>query len=156
MKRNSCFHNYETAKTIVLLFDASQQEDYKTIISFSKKLAEKGLKPYLLGINYTKELNDFYQTGTQFYYFSPKDFYWYGAIKSPVLNDLLTEKWHILINFDTKESYFSKAIMSLSQAEFKIGPKKSIFYDFIINTENNKSLAYFIEQIDFYLKMIKK
>ena len=156
--RNTCFHNYDTAKTIILVFDASNQKDYKTVHSFFKQLSDKGIRVQMLGFNYAKELLDFYQTGVYFSYFSKQDFSWYGAIKNPKLDDLLQEKWDILIDFSIEQNYFIDAITGLSKAQFKIATKKdnAAHYDFIIDIEKNKTLSYFIEQIDFYLKMIKK
>ena len=156
--RNTCFHNYDTAKTIILVFDASNQEDYKAVYSFFKQLSDKGIRVQMLGFNYAKDSLDFYQTGVYFSYFSKQDFSWYGAIKNPKLNELLQKKWDILIDFSIEENYFIDAITNLSNAQFKIGTKKENTpnYDFIIDIEKNRNLPYFIAQIDFYLKMIKK
>ena len=156
--RNTCFHNYDTAKSIILVFDASKQEDYKIVHSFFKILSEKGIRVQMLGFNYTKDLSDFYQTGVYFSYFSKEDFSWFGVIKNPKLIELIQEEYSILIDFSIKKNYFIDAIVSLSEAQFKIAIKKDtiVNYDFIIDIEKNKNISYFIEQIDFYLKMIKK
>jgi len=157
--RNTCFHNYNTAKSIVLLFDASKQEDYKEVYSFFNKLSKTGMRVQMVGFNYSKDLFDFYQTGVYFSYFSKQDFHWYGGIKNPKLNDFLQEEWDILIDFGINNNrYFINAIAALSKAQFKIATKKhsTTIYDFIIDIEKNKNLTYFIEQIDFYLKMINK
>lgn len=164
-RRDSAFHNYDSAKSIGIIFNATQQNTYELAKKYIKTLTDRGLSVKSLGYVDSKEVLDFYQKSLHFEYFSRQNLNWFGKPNNPNTQSFINTKFDILIDLSIVEDFPIQYIVGTSKAQFKVGcykapkePNKSraILYDFVLQLGEKQTLNYLIEQLDFYLKMIKK
>ena len=155
-ERNKVFHNFNTAKSVGILFDATDHQNYETARSFAKFLTEKKIRIYGLGFADSKEVTNFYQFYTGFHFFTIKDSNWQGIPGNHNINDFINEKIDILIDIHLIENFQLEYINSMSKASFKIGPYNPNIssYDFMIDISTNPTADFLCEQIKHYLSII--
>jgi len=70
----------------------------------------------------------------------------------------LDKKFDILIDLNLNKLVLFDHLVALSLARFKVGRFRSDknYYDLMINTKNEPTLEYFIQQITHYLEMINR
>jgi DNA-directed RNA polymerase len=155
-ERNKVFHNFNTARSVGLLFDATDHQNYETARSFAKFLTEKKMRIYGLGFADSKEVMNFYQYYTGFHFFTLKDSNWKSIPSNHNVNDFINEKMDILIDLHQTENFQLEYINAMSQAAFKIGPYSadSKNYDFMIDISSNPTADFLCEQIKHYLSII--
>lgn len=154
--RNKMFSNFSSAKTLAVIFDASNVDESTNVRLLSKFCIENKLKFRALGFIKSFEQTEQFTLYTGLSYFSEKDFNLSGLPISGELNDFLETPFDILIDLHRKPIYFLDVILALSHAKMKLGIKQNDkgFYDFMIDIDNN-NLDYFVEQIKHYLNIIK-
>ena len=82
--RESSFQNYSSAKTVGVIFNATQQETYEIARKYIQELSKKGhLSIKALGFVDSKEVLEFYQKSLIFDYFSRKNLNWYSKPNNP-------------------------------------------------------------------------
>lgn len=89
--------------------------------------------------------------------FSPKDFGWYGKIKSENLNSILTKKYDLLINYGKVENIYYNLLILQSKAAFKVGFSHldNRLYDLMIGGEN-VGFSLFNSELKKYLEILNK
>ena len=155
--RNKVFHNFNTAKTAGILFDATDHQNYETARKFAKLLTEKKIRIYGLGFADSKEVMSFYQYYTGFNFFTIKDSNWKGIPSNHNINDFINERIDILIDIHLIENFQLDYICSMSKASFKIGPYQPgpNSYDFMIDISANPTADFLCDQVEHYLSIIK-
>ncbi len=155
-ERKKVFHNFNTARSVGLLFDATDHGNYETARSFAKFLTEKKLRIFGLGFADSKEVMNFYQYYTGFHFFTIKDSNWQGIPSNHNINDFINEKIDILIDLHQGENFQLEYINAMSKAAFKIGTytPDSTHYDFMIDISTNPTADFLCEQIKHYLSII--
>lgn len=158
LKRNASFQNYSTAKKVGVIFNATQQNTYELARKYIKSLSDKGMQVNALGFVNSKEVLDFYQKSSHFDFFSKQNLNWYSKPNNPNTQDFINGEFDILIDLSIVEDFPIQYIVGLSKAKFKVGcvKKNENFYDFMLQLNEKKELSYFIEQLEYYLGMIKK
>jgi len=155
--RNPQFINYDKAKTIGVIFNATHQDTYEIARKYIKTLSEKDIIIKALGFVDSQEILDFYQKSIYFEYFSRKNLNWYNKPNNPNTKEFIDTPFDILIDLSLIEDFPIQYIVALSKARFKVGCVKETenYYDFMIRLDKNHQLQYFIEQLDHYFEMIK-
>ena len=156
LKRNKSFHNFNTARSVGILFDATNPENYNTARSFAKFFTERKIRVYGLGYADSKEVMNFYQFYTGFNFFTIKDLSWQGIPTNHNINDFIYEKLDILIDLHLENNFPLEYITAMSKASFKIGPSTPCanHYDFMIDISSNPTADFLCEQIKHYLSII--
>ena len=155
-ERNKVFHNFKTARTVGIIFDATNHQNYETARAFAKFLTEKKIRIYGLGFADSKEVMSFYQYYTGFNFFTIKDSNWQGIPSNHNINDFINEPLDILIDLHLSENFPLEYINSMSKASFKIGAfnSKTNHYDFMIDISSNPTADFLCEQVKHYLSLI--
>ncbi len=155
--RNSKFLNYSNAATIGIIFNATHQDAYEIARKYIRTLNDKNIRVRALGFVDSKEVLDFYQKSIYFEFFSKRNLNWYNKPNNPNTKAFIESKFDILIDMSVVEDFPIQYIVALSEAQFKVGCVKETanYYDFMISLNKKKDLKYFIEQLDYYLEMIK-
>ena len=88
---------------------------------------------------------------------TPKDFAWYGKIKSEKLKTILTKKYDLLINYSKVDDLYSNLLLLQCKAGFKTGfaHLDGRFYDLTIDCEAS-DLAVFNKELKKYLIILNK
>lgn len=89
--------------------------------------------------------------------FSPKDFGWYGKIKSKKLMSILTKKYDLLINYSKIENIYFNLLILQCETAFNVGFSHldERLYDLLISC-NKSDTALFNEELKKYLAILKK
>lgn len=156
--RNRGVYNLDTAKTIGVIFNGTNQQTYEIARSFIKYLMAGEIKVEALGFVNSKEVLDFYSYQTGVSFFSKKNLNWYNKPKNPVIDEFIAKDFDILLDLTIETDFPIKYIVSLSKAKFKVGRliEGADYLDFMIDISKNKKHIYLVEQINHYLSLINK
>jgi len=158
VKRNLQFNNFETANSIGILFNVEDDIYFKKIKIYIDTFLNTDKKVFALGFVKNKEdigQKYLYRKGVDFY--SKSDINIFGKVKNSSVTDFINETPDILINLSFENNFCVEYVFSLSRANFKIsGLDKCEHSDLRIDNKNNKDLDFLTNQIDNYLKKLKK
>ena len=138
LKRNVKSCNIDDAKSIGILFNATNSASFETVKNLVKELSGKRRKIMVLGFIEGKHLIDHYLYRKGFEFFTRSHLNWYEKPKSEAVSEFIKEEFDILINLNLEESYPINYILSLSKASFKVGrlTQNHQYLDFMIDIEN--------------------
>lgn len=125
-------------KSILILFDGTDDADRKVILQFSEKLKSRGKKVKLLSyINSKGELMDF---GMAVY--NNKSINFYEFPKKHILELLDSEKFDFLFNLNIKDYKHLHALACKTNASFKLSLPTKYPHNFtmVMNTKEKKDL----------------
>ncbi|MCF8461159.1 MAG: hypothetical protein K9G46_10560 [Flavobacteriales bacterium] len=149
----------DSARSIGIIFNAKDERTFKLIREFSDKLRGGGLrKVQSLGYVPKGDVASFLQSSQDFDFFTREDFNWYYKPQGRKVVEFMSEPFDILIDLRINKFTSLLYIVGLSRAHFKVGcfgKNYEDFYDLMIDVEANPDVAYFIEQIQHYLKMLE-
>lgn len=89
--------------------------------------------------------------------FSPKDFGWFGKVKSPVLKDILTKKYDLLINYSKVENIYCNLLLLQSKTSLRVAFShlNNQFYDLLIQCKPSE-IKMFNNELKKYLTILNK
>ncbi len=148
--------SYEDSSHIGILFDATQPEDRVLASQFAAQLRGEGKKVKILGfINKKMETENL-----PFQNFMAKDLSWNSIPKrNGAINNFLEYKYDYLLGLYTQESQPLDYLATVSNSSFRIGPYHSgklECYDFMIVSDDNTPLSFFIREVERFLKMVNR
>ena len=145
---------FEPAKSVGVLFDATDQANRDQVIPFVEDLKRKGKNVVLIGyFNNKQDASSFAFKG-----FNRNDIDWLGRPKREVLEKYAKKDFDFLICIYQGECLPIEYIAALSEAHFRVGPHthNTYCFDLIIDTSKNDSTQHFLKEVDFYLHKINK
>lgn len=151
--------DFNTIKTVGILFDATNPDDFELVKRYVLYLREHRKKVKALGFFSTKQIPDMAFSKLEYDFFSTKDLNWFGKPSSMVIQNFIDEEYDLLIDLNINDHFPLKYISALSKANFKVGKfnEKGIeIYDMMIDSDNTKTLKYFLRQVDVYVTMLNK
>lgn len=151
-KRRRQAHNFESAKTIGILFDATSEKARHEVMEYARQLVEKRKSVRLFGYFKTKQPPE----GHAFNFFFQKETTWAGVPKSEKALAFAKEKFDLLIYLDPEECQPLEWLAAASQAAMKVGfaTDRPNDFDLLLETPGDKGLHFFIEQLHLYLGKI--
>jgi hypothetical protein len=156
-KRQRAFINFDKAKSIGVIFNASRHEVNNIAKNFIISLHKKDINVYALGYIKNQESID-YPNDDFIRYFSIPNDNWYIRPNIRDVNEFYGRPLDMLIDLNSDDILPLKYVVGLSNAKFKIGPGTSsynLFYDFILNVEKNAKLPFYIDQVNHYMSVMK-
>ena len=158
IKRKVQFYNFETAKHISILYCIRKKIDYEKVKQFARKLIEKNININTLAYVFKPEdLGNTYFGLDNNNFFSEKHITKFGKIKEPFITDFINTETDILINLCTENIFYIEYLFALSKAKFKVsGIIDCKYSDLNINHNENQSTDFFIDQVTYYLSIIKQ
>lgn len=150
--------SFDQAKSIGILYDATNDHDYELMKNYVKELRGASKDVIALGYFNQKELPSmrFMKLGLDL--FTKKSLDWKQKPKGSVVSSFLDKKFDILICFNLDRSVPLSYLASQANAIFKIGRYEKTFagmFDFMIKPETQPTLKQMMEQVDHYLKLIR-
>ena len=76
-----------------------------------------------------------------------------------IIQNFINEKYDVLLDLNINDHFSLKYISALSKADFKVGKFSTLgveIYDMMIDSDNTKTLKYFLKQVDIYITMLNK
>jgi len=159
VRRNKMFLNLEEAKTIGIVFDATENENFELVKKYITYL--KGLKKRVKAIGFfnMKETPPMAYSKLDYDFFSLKDLSWNNIPKNIYVKNFIDDQFDILLDLNIKDSFPLKYISTLSRAKFKVGKRSkwnSSTFDLMLDIDASKNLKYFLKNLDTYLFIINK
>lgn len=146
--------NYERARTIAVIFDATLPENLTAAKKFNQDLSGLNKRAHFFAFLNHKE-----PAGSlPFEYMTKQQVSRLFIPQHPKVEELITKQYDLLINLCTDECLPLEYICALSNATYRVGrfiPGKTYCYDMMIDMNGKRDMNYFIEQLNEYLKMIK-
>ena len=146
-------HTIQSARSIGILFDATDEKDRKEVLHWAHILEEEQHKKVrLLGFVDNKQpLGQ-----TQFPQFTQKDLRWNGQPKGEGVDKFLTDPPDLLLCLNKNGILPMNWVAVTSKAAMKIGTDSPEPHDFdmILETPTSKGVRYFVDQLEFYLGKI--
>ncbi|MBT8317124.1 MAG: hypothetical protein HKP59_05835 [Lutibacter sp.] len=135
-------------KILVVCDDYSKKEIIREELLKMFTLVEKDIKWLFFQQKLPKELelDDI---------ISPKDFGWYGKIKSENLTNILTKKYDLLINYSKIDCVYINLLLLHSKVGFKAGFShlNTDYYNLLINCKTDE-IDIFTEELKKYLSIL--
>jgi len=157
LNRIKDFNNFNSAKTIGVIFNASKQDLYLKAKSFIENLSEKKISVSGLGYVLKRDSIEWYSQHKNIDFFSMEELTWYFKPNGITVNRFINTPFDILIDLTIEEDLTLNFIIGLSKARFRISPQYKVNYaDFMIKLDENSNIEYFIKQIQHYLSSISK
>lgn len=151
--------DFSTIKTVGIVFDATNPEDFELVKRYVLYLREHRKKVKAMGYFSTKHIPDLAFSKLEYDFFSTKELNWFGKPSSIVIQNFIDEEYDLLIDLNINDHFPLKYISALSKANFKVGKfneKGLEIYDMMIDSDNTKTLKYFLRQVDIYVTMLNK
>jgi phosphoribulokinase len=151
--------NFEEAKKIGILYDATEVHDYEFIRNYVKTLRSATHKDVLaLGYVDKKTLphGQFAQYGLDFFTRKQLNFHLFPS--NPIVTNFINEKFDILISFANTQNITFNYIVAMSKAKFRVGrfdKKSTAIFDLMLNVKKDISLKEFSEEVESFLKKIR-
>ncbi len=147
--------NFDKAKRIGILFDASLSANCVFMNEYRQTLIERGKEVAILGYFDDKQVHN----NVIFKYFNKKDLNWYMHPDSDVVREFTNQRFDILISLHLNASPPLEYVSAVSQAHMRVGRHREnsdYAYDFMIDINNDYDLKGFADQIEYYLKIINR
>lgn len=157
--REPKFYTFDNAKTIGILYDASNKNNHENVENFANMIAKMhpGIEIKVLGyldnLEYAKSL----PTSVRTDYFSAKDFSWSGGLLRGTALNFTKKRFDILFDLTVETTYQNHYVLLASRASYKVGRyiENDLRYDLLIDIKNDATIEYLIMQINVYLNKIK-
>ena len=159
VRRNKIFMNMEEAKTIGIVFDATDKEDFDLVKKYVTYLKEMKKKVKAIGFFNQKETPPMAYSKLEYDFFSLKDLSWNNIPNSIYVKNFIADEYDILLDLNLNDLFPLRYISSLSKARFKAGKKNeknNSIFDMMIELGKGKNLKFFLKNIDTYLFVINK
>ena len=156
--RNRRVHNFSTAKTVGIYFESKDAGYFNSVWKFSKNLEKDGIKSSLLGFVDDDEIPGEMSARENCVIFLRKQLDWAYRPKLEEVSNFTAKEFDILFDFSLKDTVPGFYIHTLSKAQFKVGRfrESENDIDLMIDTHDNNSIDYLIEQIKTYISMLNK
>lgn len=157
-KRKRKVHNLDTAKSIGILFDASELKHFNLVQKLYNSLKYPGNDIRVLGYSKHNELLNQYLFKKDFVFFQKKNLNWYGRPVHEEVERFINRPLDLLIDLSLSDEYHFLFVVALSLAQFKVGhfTLGHNYYDMMINVTKKPQVDYLIEQAGHYLSIINK
>jgi len=152
IKVNRTSVEYDVAKSIGILFDATDASNRNKVVAYAQSMIKNGKEINLLGFVKSKQKD----LSFSFKYFTLNEVNWKMIPESAEINQFMNKKFDILINLYLGKNNPIEYISALSKANLRVGPfsENSNCFDLIIDIPNNNGIDHLIKQVDFFLNRI--
>ena len=151
--------NFDSIKTIGILMDVTDSEDYEIVKRYVLYLREFKKNVKVIGFFNQKQLPPMTYSKLEYDFYSAKEMNWLGKPNSIVIQNFISEEFDLLIDLNVKNHFSLRYIAALSKARFKVGKyakHDEEIYDMMIDSDNTKTVKYFLKQVDTYVMMLNK
>jgi len=146
--------NLDSAKSIGLLYDATQPANDAVIISFAENLRQSGKKVEILAfVNDNKT-----EQKEGIAVFNKKSLSWTLVPESDKAEQFAAHHFDLMLACFTGENLPLEYIARISKARWRVGAyaaNKTDDYDMMIKLDDKIELSHFIQQITHYLNEVK-
>ena len=147
--------SFADAKSIGILFDATNVDARSVVDDYMEDLKKQGKKVELLGYLDDKiRHNDL-----AFKHYNKRDLNLFFQPNSPIVQKFYNTPFDILICLCTGKVLPLEYVAAMSKANLRVGryyDDRTYCYDLMIDSENGNDLGKFLKQIDRLLKIVNR
>ncbi len=158
MIRKPYFINFFNIKTIGLIWDASQTDEFLFLSKFHQKMSEHNIQVRILGYFPGKKLPDQYTAIRYLTCLKKNEVDFLYRPVTPDSQEFIKIRFDVLIDINFRKVFPLVYASSLSQAGLKVGlaepSPESSPYDLMISLKNPVNIEKYLEQVLVYLEMI--
>jgi hypothetical protein len=165
LERNKKLVNINSAGSVGILFELTEEMVYYSIQKYFQKLQENKIKVKALGFASNKMMTNHFLPVLSFDFFSTKQMNCFNIPKDQCIQDFIETEFDICINIASEDIFPLKYIAGLSKARLKVGaysremPGKKYdelkrIYDIMLLAEDNHDQIVFLENIHDYLTIL--
>jgi len=149
-------HNFETAKSAVILFDTGDPGSIKVIKEFKKFLEGENIRCSTFGYVDQKEIPQELLFLKDYAFITRKDLNWYLKPSGEAVDAFFATDPDLLLDFTPNLMLGLQFLIQLSSARFKVGcyTEEDNDYDLMINLTENQTIAFLAEQFKRYIAML--
>jgi hypothetical protein len=159
LKRKPQVFNLADAKSIALIFDASDKDEFELIKKYVLYLREYKKAVKAIGYFSQKEIPELTYSKMDYDFFNSKELTWYQRPQNKYVENFIQEKYDVLIDLNIHNRFPLKYIAAISNAAFKVGKydtDEQWMYDMMIQHDTKQGLKFLLRQVDTYLQMVNK
>jgi len=155
-KRETHVHNFKTAKSVVILFDAQKKNAFKIVWEFRGFLKDNGINCTVYGYMNQKEVPQDMLFWKDLHMITRRNLNWFMQLRGEAVELYNQEDPDILIDFNTNHRLELQFLVQLSPAKFKIGcfTEDKNDYDLMIKLSEQDDMAYLSEQVKHYVSIL--
>jgi len=157
--------NINSAGSVGVLFELTEEPVYYSIQKYFQKLQEKKIKVKALGYASNKLVTNHFLPVLSFDFFNSKQLNWFQVPKVQCVQDFIETDFDICINIASENVFPLKYIAGMSKARLKVGaynkemPGKkynelSEIYDIMLLAEENHDQTVFLDNMHEYLTIL--
>lgn len=150
--------NFDTAKSVGVLFVADTVESYQRVSEFTDTLLnERGIKVLTIGYVVDKKKQGDFNEKSGYRFFSTKQCNWYGKPNDHSVDYFVEKEFDMLIDLSLSDYLPLQFIVASSKTRLRVGRFSSSYVaqDVMIDINKNNTVDYLITQIELYLSMLK-
>ncbi len=159
IKRKAFYSDFNSIKSIGLIWDASRQEDFQILSRFHQRMAALNISAEVLGYFPGKKLPDQYTAIRFLTCLKRQDLDFFYKPASGEAGKFIAKSFDVLIDLNFRKVFPLEYVASLSGAKLKVGlpgtRPEATPYDLMISLKNPVGTEAYLEQVLFYLEMIK-
>lgn len=157
LRRNKMFINMQDAKTIGIVFNATDPGDFELVKKYISYLKEMKKRVKAIGYYERKDIPALSYSKLEYDFFCQKDLNWHNSPNNVYVTNFIEEKYDILLDLNLDNIFPLRYISAMSKAAFKVGKKSeenNSIFDLMIETTEKENLKDFLRNIDTYLFII--
>jgi effector-binding domain-containing protein len=159
LNRERSMISLEDAKSIGIIFESGDKEDFELVKKYVLYLRELKKKVKVIGYFSGGATPAFTYSKLEYDFFSKKDLNWFNKPSDKFVSNFMEEDYDILIDLNIHHHFALRYIAGISKARFKVGPHEpggEKIYDLMIEGAQGKGLKFLLRQVDTYLLMLNK
>ena len=155
-QRETRVHNFTTAESAVILFNAAKKDAFKIVWEFREFLMGKGISCIVYGYINQKEIPPDMLFWKDLNMINKGNLNWFLQPKGESVDLYKQEDPDLLIDFNTDHRLELQFLVQLSPARFKIGSftEEKNDYDLMIKLSEQDDMSYLSEQIKHYVSIL--
>jgi len=157
MKRQKKLFDFASSKYIGVLCSPQDELSTEYLKEFLQYLSKKGIQHYVFGYFDDKKIPDNFLYWKRMDFITRNDINFFFIPKNPVVEKFINEPFDMLINCSIDYYFPMEYISQLSQASCKVGimhnDKQN--YDLMIDIQKNRSLKFFLNNLEKYLSNLR-
>jgi len=142
--------HFTQARSIGILFDASQLDQRQAVVSYAEGLRTTGRQVKLLGYFDSKQE----QADFTFPFISRKQINWYGCPVGDEVDDFLDQAYEFFFFLHPVQKSYANYLAQILRAPFKVGPPEqdAHCYDLMVEIRDKQDVKKFISEIEAVLQ----
>ena len=157
-KRRMGYKNFNLAKSIGIVWNASNSEEFQTLTKFHQQMQERNINVQIIGYYDGKNLPDKYTAIRYLSCIRKHEVNLFYIPKSDDTQNFINKKFDVLIDINFDKLFTIRYITVLSNALFKVGlfetENNSSPFDLMMEIKKPVSVDNYLKQVVQYLEMM--